>query len=299
LSLDVVRDGGSAYTSRFLLQAGGFNVNSTSPVAWRAVLSGLRFSAINPFQRVVVDASAIPNDYTGSQAGVGQAVAEEILADSSLADDIGTGGPAFFRFPQSAQETFGDSSGTIDGLLPKQTFRKGLRGGSETGVSQQLTTSQLESMAQVIVGLVRTKMAVSGPFRSMEEFLAPQAIFGGANLLEKAIADSAINPATLTANPVSGFTDPGFGSLTLTSADIMTALAPYFRVRSDTFVVRTYGEVINPATAVVTARAWCEATVQRFPETVDADDDVVAPRVPGFGRRFKITQFRWLSPTDI
>jgi hypothetical protein len=133
----------------------------------------------------------------------------------------------------------------------------------------------------------------------MEEFLAPQAIFGGANLLEKAIADSAINPATLTANPVSGFTDPGFGSLTLTSADIMTALAPYFRVRSDTFVVRTYGEVINPATAVVTARAWCEATVQRFPETVDADDDVVAPRVPGFGRRFKITQFRWLSPTDI
>jgi len=299
LSLDVVRDGGSAYTSRFLLQAGGFNVNSTSPVAWRAVFSGLRFSSLKPFQRVVLDANSTPNDYTGSQTGGVQAVAKEFFADSSLADGAGTGGPAFFRFPQSAQETYGDSTGSIDGLLPKQTFRKGARGGSETGVSQQLTTTQLESMAQVIVGLVRSKMAVSGPFRSIEEFLAPQVIFGGSNLLEKAIADSAINPATLTANSVSGFTDPGFGSLTLTSADIMTALAPYLRVRSDTFVVRTYGEVINPTSAAVTARAWCEATVQRFPETVDAGDDVHAPRVQGFGRRFKITQFRWLSHTDI
>jgi hypothetical protein len=79
----------------------------------------------------------------------------------------------------------------------------------------------------------------------------------------------------------------------------MTALAPYLRTRSDTFVVRAYGEGINPATSGVDGRAWCEATVQRFAETVAADDDRVAPRVGGFGRRFKILQFRWLSASDI
>jgi hypothetical protein len=299
LSLDVVRDGGSAYTSRYLLQAGGFNVNSTSPAAWRALLSGMRFSSLKPFQRMVVDESAVPNDCTGSQVGVGQGDSDETLNDATLAEGAGTGGPAFFRFSQSAQETYADSSAAIDGLLSKRTFRAGLRGGSDRGATHLLTTAQLELMALAIVEAVRTKVASSGPFRSLEEFLAPQVLFGGTSVLEKAIADAAINPASLSANPVPAFTDPGFSSLTLTPADIMTALAPYCRTRSDTFVVRVYGEVINPSAAAVTARAWCEATVQRFPETVAADDDVVAPREGGFGRRFKITQFRWLSPSDI
>jgi hypothetical protein len=263
------------------------------------LLAGLRFSSARPFERVVVDESATPNNYTGSQAGAGASVVAETLADETLADEASVGGPAFFRFPQSAQETFGWSSGATDGLLSTQTFRQGLRGGSAGAAAQQLTVAQLQVLAQQIVNLVRTKMAVEGPFRSMEAFLAPQTYFGGASVLEKAIRGAGLNPASRAADPVPAFTDPGFGSLTLTPADLMTALAPYLRTRSDTFVVRAYGEVINPATAMVEGRAWCEATVQRFPEPLAADDDPVAPRVGGFGRRFKIIQFRWLSPADI
>ncbi len=299
LSLEVMRDAGSAHTSRFLLQAGGFNVNSCSPAAWCALLAGLRFSSARPFQRVVIDESATPNNCTGSQSNVGVSVAAETLADATLADGASVGGAAFFRFPQSAQETFGWSSGATDGLLSTQSFRQGVRGGSAGGAAQQLTFAQLQLLAQQIVNLVRAKMAVDGPFRSMEEFLAPQAYFGAASLLEKAISAAGLNPASLAAHPVPAFTDPGFGSLTLTPGDLMTALAPYLRTRSDTFVVRSYGEVINPATAMVDGRAWCEATVQRFPEPLAPDDDGVAPRVGGFGRRFKIIQFRWLSPSDI
>lgn len=298
-SLEVVRDAGSAYTSRYLLQAGGFNVNACSPAAWCAVLSGLRFSTTRPFQRAVVDESATPNNYTGSQAGAGTLVAAETLADATLSDGASVGGPAFFRFPQSAQETYGWSNGATDGLLSMQTFRQGVRGGNAGAPAQQLTSAQLQLLAQQIVSLVRTQAAVDGPFRSLEAFLAPQAYFGAASLLEKAISGAGINPASLVAHPVPGLTDPGFGSLTLTPADLMTALAPYLRTRSDTFVVRAYGEGINPATSGVEGRAWCEATVQRFAETVAADDDRVAPRVGGFGRRFKILQFRWLSASDI
>ena len=302
LSLNVLRQDGGAYSSRFLMQAGGFNVNSTRQAAWRAMLSGLRFSGPKPFQRVEVDERVVPTNCTGSQADGSQPVINETLIDSTLADGAGIGGPAFFRFPQSAQETYGCSTGSIDGLLSKQTFRQGVRGGGDSsggGGPQQLTTTQVERLAQLIVSLVRNKVAVSGPFRSLDEFLAPQTQFGGASLLEKAIADAGINSAAISASVVPRFSDPGFGSLTLTPADVMTALAPYLRTRSDTFVVRAYGEVINPATAAVTARAWCEATVQRFPEPVAAGDMVAAPNVTGFGRRFKITQFRWLSPSDI
>jgi hypothetical protein len=229
-------------------------------------------------------------------------VTEEMLADSTL-DSISTvGGPSFFRFPQSAQETYYWSNSSIGGDLPKQAFRQGVRGGNETitgSTLQQLTTAQIETMSQNIVASVRDKITATGPFRSMEEFLSAQTIYGNKSLLQKAIDDSGINPASISANPVPQFIDPGFSSLTLTQADIMTALAPYLRTRSDTFVVRTYGEVINPVTSVIEGRAWCEATVQRFPETVSTGDDIIAPDPTGFGRRYKITQFRWLSSTDI
>lgn len=49
----------------------------------------------------------------------------------------------------------------------------------------------------------------------------------------------------------------------LSQADVLTSLAPVSNVRSDTFVVRTYGEVSSRGQK---ARAWCEATLQRVPE---------------------------------
>jgi Tfp pilus assembly protein PilX len=70
---------------------------------------------------------------------------------------------------------------------------------------------------------------------------------------------------------------------------ILTALGPMLAVRSDTFRIRAYGEALNPADpARIEAAAYCEAIVQRTPEPM-----------PGFGRRFVITYFRWLGPEDI
>ena len=46
---------------------------------------------------------------------------------------------------------------------------------------------------------------------------------------------------------------------------MLTPLAPVSNVRSDTFVVRTYGEVRSDGSK---PRAWCEAIVQRIPEYV-------------------------------
>jgi len=70
---------------------------------------------------------------------------------------------------------------------------------------------------------------------------------------------------------------------------IMAALGPMLTIRSDTFRIRAYGEALNPADpARIEATAYSEAIVQRTPDPM-----------PGFGRRFVITQFRWLGPDDI
>lgn len=70
---------------------------------------------------------------------------------------------------------------------------------------------------------------------------------------------------------------------------ILTALGPMLTVRSDTFRIRAYGEALNPADpAKIEASAYGEAIVQRTPDPL-----------PGFGRRFVITHFRWLGPEDI
>jgi Tfp pilus assembly protein PilX len=71
--------------------------------------------------------------------------------------------------------------------------------------------------------------------------------------------------------------------------EILTALSPMLTVRSDTFRIRAYGETLNPADPEkIEAMAYCEAIVQRTPDPL-----------PGFGRRFIVTYFRWLGPDDI
>ena len=71
-------------------------------------------------------------------------------------------------------------------------------------------------------------------------------------------------------------------------------------------MIRGYGEARSADAQTVTARAWCEAVVQRVPEYVDALDAAhVAPTAlrsalnRAFGRRFVIKSFRWLPRAEI
>jgi len=88
----------------------------------------------------------------------------------------------------------------------------------------------------------------------------------------------------------------------LTQADLLSTLGPHLSARSDTFMIRTYGESLNPVTQAKEGRAWCEAIVQRVPDYVDASQRPEA-KAGGLnatlGRKFKIVSFRWLGPQDL
>src|SRR5690606_38870085 len=98
----------------------------------------------------------------------------------------------------------------------------------------------------------------------------------------------------------------GFPGYVLQS-DLLQSLAPVLTVRSDTFTIRAYGDVVNPVTQKVTGRVWCEAKVQRIPEPVsdaaqdpDADEMEAWIQAPGlFGRSFRVLSFVWLNEKDL
>ncbi len=107
----------------------------------------------------------------------------------------------------------------------------------------------------------------------------------------------------------------------LTQADILQAIGPNLSARSDTFVIRAYGDAVDLLNAKaakieerdIKARAWLEAVVQRFPDYIDPSDPAsvhpsgalsipeypIQPVNQVYGRRFRIVSFRWLTKDEI
>ena len=93
----------------------------------------------------------------------------------------------------------------------------------------------------------------------------------------------------------------------LTQADLLAHLGPLLTTRSDTFLIRAYGETLDPLDGTVQARAWCEGVVQRYPDFVDAanapetavDDPDLTTVNQALGRQFRLISFRWLSEDDV
>ena len=88
-------------------------------------------------------------------------------------------------------------------------------------------------------------------------------------------------------------------------ADVLTSIGSRLSVRSDTFLVRAYGESRNSRGKIL-ATARCEVVVQRNADWIDPADDVQT--LPAnltrtvnkrFGRRLSVVSFRWVSESEV
>ncbi len=259
-----------------LMVDGSFNVHSTRVEAWKALLASTRLAG-----------------YPGSPGLVPF--------------------PRVLNAPGGEFKTGGDTGGD-----------------AAWAGTRVLNEAEIDSLARAIVEQVKLR----GPFVSLADFVNRRLAedeTGRMGPLQAAIEKSGINldfkndyrldnsnslpnyshpdnigdPTALeqTDKPDSkAWGAPGY----LTQADVLQVIGPVLSARSDSFVIRAYGDALD-ADGKVTARAWCEAVVQRVPEPLKEDDKADAklinprnPNQPGdFGRRFVINSFRWLSPEEI
>jgi len=264
-----------------VLIRGSFNVNSTSVEAWKAFIA--------------------------SAHGIQVAIAEP-------------------GSPVSLQATQGvPVSRTTTPNGDKDDLWRGYR---------ELDDAELTKLSEEIVKQVRLR----GPFLSVSDFVNRRLkndATGDGGVLHIAIRDANLNADFTTAFTTNKFTQvaqltghannypfpaqavgkiaqgaaPGF----IQQGDLLQSIAPALTVHGDTFVIRGYGEA-RSKTGEVTARAWCEVTVQRTARYVDHTDDANAPLADlpwaapdslksltnrSLGRRFNVISFRWLNQNEI
>jgi len=269
-----------ALASRILID-GGFNVNSTSQSAWKAILS-----TMGGTQLPVIKQTNVPG-----------APSWENLE-----------GIHFNRFGTAIAKAAYKSG---DGLT--EAFSQGWRELSEKELDDLATQIVIEVKARgpfrSFADFVNRDPNSSKPSHQRKGAL--QAALDRVVNTSAAIPNTAALPA---ANPNgSAFSAPVDGENQavghagyLLQGDVLQSLAPILQVRSDYFRIRTAGQAFAADGTTVLATAYCEAFVQRLPDYADASDK---PEVAGtdlksgvnrtFGRRFQIVSFRWLSLSEI
>ncbi len=268
-----------------LLVNGGFNVNSTSEQAWRALLAshnGLDSAnagvSTHPYSRFSSTKAGDPANTTDWTSGYRILSNAQInLLAQKIVTEVKTRGPFLSLADFVNRRLKADATG----------LKGALQAAIDATDSDATTLNRINDVA---------------PFNSSTYRVNAQAYYPttAPSLLQKQLflADFAADN-TRPASSRAAFA-PGF----LTQADLLNSLGPVLTARSDTFRIRAYGDVQNPTTTNIEGKAWCEAIVQRVPDYVE--NTVDAWTTPGvgtpsatFGRRFKIVSFRWLSPNDI
>ncbi len=256
---------------------GMFNVDSTSVEAWKAVLASLR------------NLPAPAQDASGKDISVSKVDNTPFISlITPLAEEI-------------KEANLGDS-----------------RDANQWIGYRMLEDDEIAPLAEAIVKQIKLR----GPFLSLADFVNRRvgddedlavsgAIQAALDDPEAEVNATQINGRSINPSDRSGllFPDAESGAASYGSpgyvkqADILTPMAPWISVRSDSFTIRAYGESKSSSGEV--ARAWCEATVERSPEFVDSANDRTTlfndlnPTNRSFGRRFHITSFRWMNPSEI
>ncbi|MDR1281308.1 MAG: hypothetical protein LBK99_10870 [Opitutaceae bacterium] len=264
-----------------LLLNGGFNVNSTSVEAWRALLAsrnGVATDSSNPASiRHPYSRFASPISGVAANNGSAPWMSWRILSDSQI-DALATAIVAEVR--------------TRGPFLSLADFVNRRLAADDTGLKGPLQAAIDTISINDVDPFTKSNHRVTDYPADIPGTDAEQRtvyLGGGDNE----------HPASSRAASAPGF---------LTQADLLSAIGPALTARSDTLRIRAYGDVMNPVTGNTDpeARAWCEAIVQRLPgyvdpqaNTPDATPGALSSVNAAFGRRFRIVSFRWLSPDEI
>lgn len=289
-----------------LLLAGGFNINSTSEQAWRAVLGGGRGLPYDPATGAVTgstsSAAAFPRFATPGAANGDASLSNAWQGYRTLDDDqisrlareivgqVRARGP-FVSLADFVNRRLTDNTATTD---ENETFRGPLQAAIDRSVTGSFPANN-PADGFWNVPAERIPAPTGGQKNSNGMF--------SAGYYDEGLMDGRLGGTSVTREAARS-TRSAFAPKHITQADILSKIGAGLAARSDTFTIRAYGEVVNPATGETTAQSWCEAVVQRLPayvgNTPAAWESPSASDISQtFGRKFQIVSFRWLSSNEI
>ena len=276
---------------------GAFNVNSTSVKAWAALLRANRNLTLKDVDNTSQSGTGTP--FSSLKTPVTDAGADtgwdgfSRLADDQIWDDNGT--------PSDLTDDTGLAVNIVEQVKARGPFM-----GLSDFVNRQVS-SNTELNASGAIQSALDELGATTSAKSAAGGLVPHdpAIngWGGYPIL---MGDADLSDRRTTEGIAAD----------IRQADVLRQLAPRLTARTDTFKIRSYGEVADSDGKVI-ASATCEAVVQRLPEYVDPETnsafnepwDEYDPNAPAnqtlnsinqtYGRRFEIRSFRWLDDSEI
>ena len=257
------------YLARTSLYDGGFNVNSTSRAAWRAVLGGLRgqtlpdaatpaaptVTALTKFARAFGPADSSGNDPWSQYRELSDAQIDELAG--RVVEEVRIRGPFM---------SLGDFINRR--LVNNDTF--GLKGALQAAIDK----SSINNTAITAAGgtfAAPASTSLNDPNSNLRGDNANSSVGGSwwreytaypnipANKRFPSIR--AMSRTNDESRVTAGLGAPGI----VTQMDVLNSVGPNLTARSDTFVVRAYGEAQDDAGNVI-GKAWVEVVVQRSTE---------------------------------
>ena len=317
-------------SAQYILVKDTLNVNSTSPVAWRSLLGGVLPALADPNDGDAIDTDftdSTSQDYVWRLAGPASEDIYNIWANwryynGSKAKSVPVRN-AFLRFPHAATNlgedyvtlrknlavVTGRTAWPTLGTRAEIAFKLGLR---------EISSAQVDELAWRVAYLVKNPPSPNDrPFKSLTQFvnegLLQKAIdeIGNGSLYPGPLNDPINNPGKISLSlPVDSPKLPLGSPAFITQGDILELISHRLVARSDTFVIRAYGDVNDPdaagaGRAQILSRVWVEATVQRMPvkhpTAKDPDQNMKSTDtgVGNLGRQFRIINLRWLRPEEV
>jgi hypothetical protein len=255
------------YLARTSLYDGGFNVNSTSRAAWRAVLGGLKgqtlpdaattadpkVTALTKFARAFGPADNSGNDPWTQYRELSELQIDELAG--RVVEEVRIRGPFM---------SLGDFINRR--LINNDTF--GLKGALQAAIDK----SSINNTAITAAGGIFSAPAATTPndpnARYGNDGTTPS-FWKEINAYPKIPANKrfpslrAMSRTNSENSVTAGLGAPGI----VTQMDVLNSVGPNLTARSDTFVVRAYGEA-HDDTGNVIGKAWIEVVVQRTNEYV-------------------------------
>jgi len=266
------------YLARNSLYDGGFNVNSTSRAAWKAVLAGLKGqslpdatnkatgTALTKFARAFGAA-----DKTGSDPWTSYRELDDNQIDAlagAVVDEVRMRGPFMSLADFINRRLINDDNFGLKGALQAAIDKATTSGKTINEVAIAAAGGTFSAPPYIMGEDPNTHL--SGSMYGADYYVSGRTNWWKETSAYPIIPNNkrfpslrAMSPKNDESTVTAGLGAPGI----ITQMDVLNSIGPNLTARSDTFVVRAYGEALDDAGNVI-GKAWVEVVVQRTAEYV-------------------------------